>query len=506
MSSSLNSLARSAGIILVATVFGHTISLLSEILIARSLSPMVYGQVSLAKTLVLSVGSISLFGVHEGVTRQYSASKATNQKRRIISAGFWTIVTVTLISSSAVFTFRSQISEIVNTSRVGQLLVFFVPYLIIFPLSKLSFSILRGQKNTIHAALAQHIGGKGIATALLCTLVLFGYELSGAIAYWIGYPAVMLAVSIYFINKTSDDWQVASTLPDRNTVKSLWSFSLPLAIGSAVFLLLAQLDILMIGYFLSSVDVGYYRAVQPLKTAAMFALGAFTFFFLPAATEYFEDGDLEKLSELFTISTKWALLITIPLILTLGIFSESVVRVFFGVEFLPSASVLSILVFGLFFRAVSGLDGDMVKAIDRPQVELYSGVVGLLVNFFLNFVLIPRIGINGAAVATVVGYIVYNSMELILIYRTVGASPVSLNIAKVVFSMAAFGLFVAQVAPPQLGLFALLGIGAIFVAVEPVFLVITRSVDQADLELLADVEDKIGIELGTIRKLALRGR
>ncbi len=501
--STLAALGTSAAVVFAATMLGKAIALLAEVLIVRSLPPSLYGQISYAYSITFALGSVFLFGINEGVTRQYSASDDALYRGRIVAAGFSMALFAGVVAAAGVFLFRARIAQLANAEYLDRLLVLFVPYLLVFPLAKVSFATLRGQKRTLQSVLARQIGGKGVAFVALAVAVLWGRSFYGALAYWNGFPLVMFGLSVLFLARGSVTTRPRRLLPDSRSLVDLWSFSWPLALGSVVFLLLAQLDVLMIGYFLDSDAVGYYRAVQPLKNAAMIALGAFTFLFLPTATERFNEG--KSLGGIFTITTKWVLLVTIPLIFTFGFFAGEVTRVFFGAEYLPAAPVLSVLVLGLFFRAVSGLNGDMVKAIDRPRIELYSGAVGLVSNFVLNVVLIKRWGIVGAAAATVVGYVFYNGIELLWIYRLTRATPFSGNIAKVTTSMTAVAAVTAYLSPQRIGLLGLLSVGAFFVIVEAVVLVLTRSVDEADIELIETVESRLDLDLDLVKTVAGKG-
>lgn len=502
---SLSRLAESALVVLVGTVFGNSIALLAELFIVNSLSPDVYGTLALAYAVVFSIGNIALLGVHEGVTRQFSATTDSDRRIQIVIAGFILLLFSGIGTSLGLYALRYQLAQLLETQALPRFLVLFLPYLLVFPLARVAFATLRGQKRTVKSVFARHIGGRGLAVCALVVFVILDRSLHGAFAYWIGFPTFTLAIALYFLWRTADRREVLNTLPDRSTFSTLWSFSWPLAIGSVIFLLLGRLDILMIGYFMEPSDVAYYRAVQPLKTTAMFALGSFTFLFLPLATEYHEAGDETSLDRIFTVSTKWVLLITLPPVLIFGLFSESVVEALFGQQYLPAAPVLTILVLGLLFRAVSGLDGDMVKAIDRPRLELYSGVVGLISNLVLNIVLIPRFGIRGAAIATVVGYLFYNGTELLWIRALTGATPFSINVAKHVVTMIAIAVGVAYVSPTTVGLPGLIGLGILLVAIEPIVLVGTKSIDQADLEFVERLENRVGLDLDIVKRVIYMG-
>ncbi|GAA3867599.1 hypothetical protein GCM10022627_17850 [Haloarcula argentinensis] len=147
----------------------------------------------------------------------------------------------------------------------------------------------------------------------------------------------------------------------------------------------------------------------------------------------------------------------------------------------------------------------MVKAIDRPRIELFSGALGLLSNIILNFLLIPTFEISGAAIATVSGYIIYNGVELIWIYHLTGGSPFSVNIAKHIGVMSVLAILVSGILPSPVGLVGLIAVGISLTLLQPVVLILTSSVDEADLDLVRQIESKTGKNLEIVKKIVKKG-
>jgi len=501
----LGSLAKSGIAVLVATIFGRALGLVAEIMIVRTLEPSTYGSLALAYTIVFSLGSIALFGVHDGITRKISAVDTADRMGAIISSGYTIVLITSLPIFSIVFIFRESINNLLTPDGLAYYLLLLLPYILIHPLATIAYSSLRGQKETLRAVFSKMISARILAVGLLVGVVLLGFELYAAILYWMGYPLLTFFIASVIIYRNPSIQGYNFEFPDIKLTRELFYFSWPIAISSVLFMLFANLDIFMIGYFLASDKVGYYRAIQPLKQAATFALGSFTFLFLPIATEYYERDDTDGLNEIFTVTTKWILVITLPAILLFTLFPDPVITVFFGETYLPAAPVLTILVGGLLVRAVTGLDGDVVKAINRPKIELYSGVIGFISNLSLNIVLIPRIGIIGAAVATITGYLVYNVAEVIWIYRITGVTPFSRNILKHTTAMITLGIAIDSIAPSEFGILGLIVLGIAFTAVQPLVLVGTNSVASNDIYLIQQIEDRIGRDLSPIKNFASKG-
>jgi O-antigen/teichoic acid export membrane protein len=383
-----------------------------------------------------------------------------------------------------------------NDEQLPRLLVLFVPYLLIFPIAKTAIAALQSQKQSGRATLSRDLAPYVGAIALFVVLAANGIVEFGAVVYWVSVPFFMTMFGLYNVNDRFSIRTLVSSLPEYGTVKRLWSFSWPLAIGMSFTMLFSNLDVLMIGYFLESGSVGQYRAIQPLRQVTGFVLTAFLFLYYPIATEYFSDDAIGDLDDLYSTSTKWIVGTTIPPVLLLAFFAPDVIRVFFGAPYVPAAPALTVLVLGMSVRALVGPSGTTIKAIDRPRVELFGSFVGVVVNLALNVVLIPRYGIVGAAVATATGFATFNLIEILFIYRAIGIHPFRASTFKpliptvVVAALLAYGT-----RGRPLSFVALAVIGVLIGLAYLASLVLTRSLDDEDRFMIEQFQQRTGVDL-----------
>lgn len=496
----LSGLAKSAAIVFLGSVIGRLLSLLGQVLIVRSLAPTSFGHVALAYTVVSTVGGLALFGIHEGVTRLMSADESPDYRRSVLRCGYGVTLAGSLVIAGALYLTRFRLGVYLNDGRLPELLVLFLPYLVGYAVARVSFGALRAHKRSLAATVSRDFGPRIGALLLFGLFAYTGQAFFGAVLYWVATPVIMALLAGYYLHRELSMGRVLRRLPDRETTRELWSFSWPLAIGASFFLLLSNLDVLMIGYFMDPRSVGLYRAIQPLRQVTTFVLVAFTFLFLPLATEYYNNGELDALDRFYTMTTKWVVAATFPPVLVFTLFAPDVVRAFFGAEYAPAAPALAVLTAGLFVRALVGLNGDMTKAIDRPKIELYSVAAAVVVNVSLNVLLIPQYGIIGAATATVIGYAVYNVLEVAAIYRTVGSHPFSTNSIKPLVPTLLFALGIARLTGNVVRtLPILIGIGVLISVIHLLSMILTRSLGQEDLLLFERFEERSGLDLGWIK-------
>lgn len=492
----LSSLAKSATTVFFGTLIGQALGLLSEIVIIRLAGPQLLGRLGLAYAIVSTLTVIALVGLPSGVARDIS-TQSNKSATDTLSSGYLISLVITVTLAVCLVISSNFIDQMTEGTKISNLLPLFIPYLIINPFAQISFSGLRGLEKTTTATLSRWILPRVIAfPALVIAFVFFGWE-TAPVLYWVLVPAVTFISSIFSLKYYGVD---AAVLPERETMRRLWRFSWPLAVSASLTFFLSRLDILVLGLYVDSIEIGYYRSIQPLREIATFVSGSFGFLFLPLATRYYDSKDFQSLSGLYRVSTKWITSLTLPLVLVFVLYSRSVISAFLGPSYTDASLALSVLIGGLFVRALVGLDTDLLKAVDRTRIELICAFAGVLCNLLLNFALIPKFGIVGAAVATVASFAVYNLLEVGFIYRLVGTHPFTKNIIAPLVPTVVVAVIISSLIRGRISLPFLVGIGLLYSFTHFLSLLFTRSFEQDDLILLEQVESKVNRKIPLVRR------
>ncbi|RDZ63871.1 hypothetical protein C5B90_12225 [Haloferax sp. Atlit-12N] len=491
---------------MVGSLIGRSLGLVAETLLARELGPEVYGSVALAYTIVSTSGNILLLGVHDGVTRFSSTASRKSSRWEMVLAGSITAATAGSIGMLLIWFFSGSLTQIMSLPDLNRSLILISPYLVVFPLSKVTIGILRAGEQSLATVLSRSIAARVGGLAILGGFVHLGVSEKTAIVYWISIPSIIVAFGWFFIHRSGFLSKDSFSVPSKSEFIRLLGFSWPLALSSIIFLFLSQLDVLMIGYFLDAGNVGNYRAIQPLRQATTVVLSSFGFLFLPLATRAFEQGNQTELDQLFTTITKWSVILTLPVVLVFVFESDRIVNFLFGPAYESAALPLAILCGGLFVRSLTGPNGDMVQAIKNTRIEFVSGIGGVVANFTLNLIFIPAYGIAGAALATVAGYTVYNVIELYLIYERVGVTPFSSNIVKPILLSTVLTYFIHNQINLSKPIISIITMAAMTTLLVLSSVILTNSIEDTDMVLLDKFEKKVGRDLRFTRKVLEYGR
>lgn len=171
-------------------------------------------------------------------------------------------------------------------------------------------------------------------------------------------------------------------------------------VSSSIYLLL---DTTMLGILNGDKTVGYYTAASKLCRFGVQGITTVFTVFTPRLGYYIGKNKTQEFTRLGTFLGEVTLFIAVPLCFVLIAFSDQAIVFFSGKEYLPASPALRILSINLVFSAFDGFLGWQILVPNGKEKCLFFGtVVGCGVDLLLNAMLIPHLGLNGAAIATLV--------------------------------------------------------------------------------------------------------
>ena len=194
-----------------------------------------------------------------------------------------------------------------------------------------------------------------------------------------------------------DSRAAAPEYKSRQWLKSALPFTL---IGGAG-IINNQADIIMLGWFMESDDVGIYRVAVQGATLVGFCLQAVSAVVAPQFSRLHAQGDTKRLQRLVTNSTRAVLAAALPIALVFMVGGGAIAGHVFGGEYAAAYPSLAILAAGQLTLAVLGLTGPLVSMTGFEKIVSTAMWLSAFANIVLNLVLIPSFGLNGAAMATV---------------------------------------------------------------------------------------------------------
>ena len=113
----------------------------------------------------------------------------------------------------------------------------------------------------------------------------------------------------------------------------------------------------------------------------------------------------------------------------IGILCKPLITVLYGEEYAPAGISMIILLIGIVFASIGKVSPAYFYTKGKPGVHLVVAAIVLTINVLFNFILIPKMGINGAALASTISYFFYGAIY-ILMFRKEGISVKQLLIVQ----------------------------------------------------------------------------
>ncbi len=378
-------------------LFGRVTHAFTQIILARYLGPFEYGIFTIGWTLFRMVSTIAPLGLDQGVIK--FASQISNPKSL---PGFYRqAAKLALISGFLIgilfFYLSPWISnQIFLSTELTQIIrLFAVVYPVVSILKVISSSTLN-LKTVKYVILVDEFIQPLSNFLLVIIFLTLGFRLNGMVAVSGFSFVIALMFSLIFFKKLFPE---RSNEPSGMTFAQLISFSLPSSFGIIFSILITLNDRILLGIFRPENEVGIYQAVGLFSLIFITLLSSVKTIFAPLISHLLSAGEREKSIQLFRTSTKWTLYLCVPFFLVFLLYSQELVTVIFGSEYLSGAPVLVLLVLGQIANMVTGPVDHFLIMAGYQKDWFVTSLIGFIFNICANLILIPMAGLFGAAIS-----------------------------------------------------------------------------------------------------------
>jgi len=242
----------------------------------------------------------------------------------------------------------------------------------------------------------------------------------------------------FFIKKFFPDFFKVKANLSKYLTKKLFVFG-----GSSIIIvfsvvIFSNVDTFLLTLFMSLKDVGLYQAAYPTTKILSKFTFSLTIVLLPLVSELWTRNKKSLLMDGVSSLYKYGSIIFIPISFTMMVFPEIILRLLFGAEFEPASAVLRILSLAALINVSGSINGSILSGIGKPLITGKIFIVAAIINIILDIILIPLIGINGAAIGTLIAYIYISFMSFVYMKREVVLAFDTKSFFKTLFAGAIF--------------------------------------------------------------------
>ncbi len=181
---------------------------------------------------------------------------------------------------------------------------------------------------------------------------------------------------------------------------SLFSYSFWIFLSSSGSLVFTYADTLLIGYFLENADVGIYRVAFQFTTIAAFITTAMRTVLFPNISKWSVSGDTDRIEVSLSKAFTYSLMLAVPVMMGGLLLGDKLLYYFYGSDFESGNYTLYLLLMMQVMNVFVFLQTTYINGLNYPKKALKVTIVAAAANIVLDFALIPVLGIEGAALAT----------------------------------------------------------------------------------------------------------
>ncbi|HET9894690.1 MAG TPA: oligosaccharide flippase family protein [Streptosporangiaceae bacterium] len=448
--------ARGGALNLGGALVSAVASLGLAVLITHSFSKPVAGSFFVAMSLFLIVEAVANLGAYNGTIYFIARLRALHAERRIPAILRATIVPVvisSLVAAIAVGVFAAPLATLlldgksapdVSPAAVASSLRALAVALPFAALADTLLGASRGYHAMKPTVIIDRIGRSVLQSAGVLAAGLAGSSALLAPAW--GFPYVAASAVAFFwlrrimrraaSRRAHDEpathqpaWPVSARRPPiidnrhgKPNAKGFWRFTGPRSLASVAQIVIQRLDIVLVGILKGPVDAAIYTAATRFLVAGQLGNAAISMAAQPQLTRLFTIGDRDGANAVYQATTGWLILLTWPLYLLAVVFGPTVLAIF-GRSYTGGSTVMVILGIAMLVATGCGQVDTVLITTGRSSWSLYNGLLAMVINVGVDLILIPRLGITGAAIGWAAAIGITNLVPLVQVATVAKVHP-----------------------------------------------------------------------------------
>jgi len=202
-------------------------------------------------------------------------------------------------------------------------------------------------------------------------------------------------------------YNIGFKVPKLKNLRKYLSFGLPLIPTNLSSWTLDVSDRLIIGILLGTAAVGYYSPGYSLGNIVLMLVMPFSILLFPLLTKNYENGKIEEVKKYLFYSMKYYLLLAIPTVIGISLLSEPLITIISTPEVAQEGFLIT--PFSAISGMLAGIYAIMLQVLLLKKKTRITGIFWIasaIINITFNILVIPYLGILGAAIITLISYMI----------------------------------------------------------------------------------------------------
>ena len=406
----LGGLARGGSLAVVGTGAGSVLGFVLTLVVTHGLTTSSAGEFFSTTAVFTVLQMVFSFGVGAGLVRfipRLRALERTNDIPAMLVVAAVPVTTVALVGSLALWFAAPLLSTHIGHGdgeatrySLQVLALLFLPA----TLEVAAVECTRGFGSIRSYVVVQQLAVPFSRPVLVGLAVALGLPLWMVVTAWMLPLVVALAVSVLTVRRCMADlfgspWAWPRREQSlRDLAREYWSFTAVRGVAGIMDILLTWLDVIFVAALVSPAEAAVYAAASRFITSGTLVLQALRLAVAPEISASLARRDFARVSELYRVASQWVVTTSWPLYLVMAVFAAPVLGIF-GTDYRQGATSMTVLCVAMLVNLAAGNVGTVLLMGGKSQWVLADKAASLTVNITLNLLLVPRLGITGAAIA-----------------------------------------------------------------------------------------------------------
>lgn len=404
-------------IVLVFSLLAALLGYLVRVLLVRVLTVEDFG-------LFYAVFSfLGLLGVFKSIGQEQAIVKFIpeflhNKRNDLVKSSILYVTTVIFITNIIVITAIYLLSSYLSTN------FFHSPKAdIVLKLMAIAFfidSFVLSLKSILQGF--QKMGYYGgidlIRMILILAIILAGLKLHYGILLpvyaYILTPLVLLVIfSFMFVKRIFPEFIKSKFILDFGIFKKLFKYGFFVLTTSTGLIILGYTDTIVLTYFSGLKSVALYNIAFPTANALSYFPKAIVGILVPLTAELWIRNRKEMISAGIELLYKYSIMIIVPAVFFILSLTDPIIIILFGEGYIPASNALKILSIGMIFTVLYAINSAFFSGIGKPEISSKIVYTAAIFNLIFNLILVPLIGIIGAALTSTASLLIMMVIGLI---------------------------------------------------------------------------------------------
>lgn len=425
----LGGLARRSLLSLVGSAVSAVMSFVLIVVVTRGFDQEVAGAIFSTTSLFVILESLCALGTATGLVYFLPRLRARGQNAEVPALLRTALVPVAAVATAVAITLAATapwsasllVEERPELARILlQTMAIFLPLAVCHDVV---MAATQGYHTMTPMVVLERVGRPVLQVLLVLVCVALAMPALMGVGWFAAY-AVTLAAGAWWLSRLvrSDRDVPVPAEPEPVARRAFWGYTSVRGVAAAAQIGMQRLDVVLVAYYLGAAPAAVYTAATRFVVLGQLGSQAVAQAVQPMFSDLLARDDIAGTRQVYRVSTAWIISVTWPIHLTVAVLAP-VLLLAFGEGYGDGRTTMIVLAGAMLVATGCGMVTMLLLMAGNSAANLFNVVAALSVNIALDVLLIPRWGIDGAAVAWAVALVVANLLPLWQVHRQLGVTP-----------------------------------------------------------------------------------